>query len=1146
MDLRDRALPEPVAELADEAVATVRRWLDAAAGISTPAPETRLGELVADPDGAVFAIGFVDGVLRPHDLRVAGRNLDRLSRALPEGLHWYSEFGAQLAGGFAPLLPTPIVPLARDAFLRSIGHLLLRLDGPDLAKQLADLIEPGGIRPVLAPITATASGRREADRQVMDARELLSNPDAAGVSISLASVIGRPRLVDLDGIVDHAIELLSPLVETAESREDASIDFDIQRLDELTPTLRVLHELGKRRPGLRLGVGLPAYLPESLPALEALVTWAKRRKAAGHPSLTVRVTKGEQLGEERVDALLRGVPSAPFPDRVETGAQFLRMVDQLLKPALAGAVQVVAATHDLFDAAWAWRLARRRRVEGSLEHEFMLGIATAQVSAAKRDLGGIRLFTPVVQPGQLPLAVPYLVRRLRDLAGPDSSLAASATLSEDADLFAREAARFRSSLAAASTAPSSHRLHDPLRTASADFTLEATREWAAGVLARTRDSAAGEALLARTRLEGVPALLALIDRTVAAGREWGERRGSTRATVVESVAEVLAEWRGLLVEVAVSESGLTILEADAEVTSSIDHARRAAQNARELDGITDAAFHPPALTVVVPPRSGPIARPAAAVLAALAAGSAVILKTAPETRRSSAVLIETLIAGGVPEHLLGLVDDESDLARELICHPQVDRVLLDGSRHTAKLFHSWRAELPLFSTTGGRNAIVVTPSADLETAVGDIVASAFDHAGQSATATDTVILVGSVGESSRFLGRLRDAVASYPTGRVGTAAAGVSALARPPVGRVLDALDGLGPDESWLVRPQRLDESGRRWSPGLRDGVQAGSAFQARENRAPDLGILRAETLSEAIELQNAPGFGLAAGIQALDADELAQWFDTVQAGMLFANRPVAVGPGGSGPAVLLPYGGWNRSNVGPGNAQGGPDELVALGSWSPIAAEPGTTVSLDGIDDRVARLIEAALPSMAFEEFDRVRRGALSDAAAWRDLYSEAIDLGGADAERNLVRHRPVPVTIRLAEGASTADLVRVLAAATMTRAAVAISSAVPLHANLIDLFGAPDAPVGVAQVLVESDARWRARAQAGEIATTRIRLIGGDRAVLARVLHGQPGIAVYADPVTASGRVELRPFLIEQSISAGTVRFGQPDAGLANVPLA
>ncbi len=1135
MDLRDRARPSTVGELAEEAVAIVRRWSSSADAAETPGAEARLARLLAGPGGADFAIAFVDGVLRPSDPRVAGRNLDRLSRRTPDALRWYSELGTQLAGGFAPLLPEPIVPMARDAFLRSVGHLLLRRDGRDLGKQLAEVTEPGGIRPVLAPVTAVASGRREADRQVADARELLGRPDVACMSISLASVVGRPRLVDLEGVVDSAVEMLAPLVELAAgSRGEKAIELDVRRGDELEPTLRALEALADRYGGARLGIGLPADLPESLPAVGRIIAWTRGRRGHGHAPATVRVTMGEQPG-------------------IEAEAQFLRMLDWLLTPALADSVRVVAATHNLFHAAWAWRLARRRRVERSLEHEFALGIMTAQALAARRDLGGIRMSVPVVQHGQLALAVPYLVRRLRELApagdssSEDDYLSGASAMASDEEAFSSRERRFRDALALAAqpSPPSVHR-YDPLRTEVADFALEGARDWASGVFERARDSAAGEALLARTRLSGVQELRALVDRTVAAGSEWGQRRGSTRATIVESVAEVLAEWRGLLVEVAVSESGLTIAEADAEVTTAIGLARTAAWNARGLDGIADATYRPPRLVVVVSPRWGPIARPAGGVLAALAAGSAVVLKTAPETRRSSAVLVQTLVAGGVPEELLGLVDDEGELARELLCHPDVDRVLLEGSRHTAKLFHSWRAELPLMATTGGRNAIVVTPSADLESAVGDIVASAFDHAGQSATAADVVILVGSVGEDSRFLGRLRDAVASVPAGRPGTPQAGVSALARPASGRTLEALDALGPGESWLVRPRSLDESGRLWSPGLRDGVQPASSFRTNENRAPVLGIMRATTLSEAIELQNATGFGLAAGIQSLDADELAEWFDTVQAGVLFANRPVASGP-------TLPFGGWNRARIGPGAASGGADELVALGSWAPLLTEPASTVSLEGIDDSVARLIDAALPAMAFEEFDRVRAGALSDAEARREL-GRPRELGvpgprGPAAERNLLRHRPVPVTIRVGEGAPSADLVRVLAAAAITGAPVAISTAAPLHARLIELFGMPDSPVGVAEVLVEADARWHARVLAGGLATTRIRLIGGDRPdsrlSLARVLHGQPGIAVYGDPVTASGRVELLPFLVEQSIRLPTERFGWVDPAMVELPL-
>ncbi len=419
--------------------------------------------------------------------------------------------------------------------------------------------------------------------------------------------------------------------------------------------------------------------------------------------------------------------------------------------------------------------------------------------------------------------------------------------------------------------------------------------------------------------------------------------------------------------------------------------------------------------------------------------------------------------------------------------------------------------------------MIVTPSADLESAVADVVRSAFDHAGQAPTATGTVILVGSVGESTRFLGRLADAVSSVPTGRAGSLSAGVSALARPAGPREVEALDSLLEGEKWRVRPRQLDEEGRHWSPGLRVGVHPESLFRRQERRAPVLDVVHVSTFAEAIAAQNAPGFGLVAGIHSLDEAEVETWLESAQAGVLCVNRPVVTGVG-----LRVPVGGWNRSVLGTWRAVGGQDAALALGSWTPVDVRQGTTVTLDGVGEQVASFVTAAQAGMSFAEFDWVRAGARSDEAAWASAFSLR-ELTHFDTERNVQRYLPLPVTIRLSEGAPLVHLVRVLAAAAITGAPVVVSSATPLHPGLIALFGEYDSPVDVAEVLVESDIRWRARVQAGEVVTTRIRLIGGDPVVLARVLHGQPGIAVHAGPVTTSGRIELLTFLREQSISIG-----------------
>ena len=537
----------------------------------------------------------------------------------------------------------------------------------------------------------------------------------------------------------------------------------------------------------------------------------------------------------------------------------------------------------------------------------------------------------------------------------------------------------------------------------------------------------------------------VIAGAVQAGEQWGQRRGTTRAQVLRAAAESLALRRAELIEVMVSEGGKTIAEADAEVSEAVDFAAYYAERAGELDQVENARFVPSRLIVVTPPWNFPVAIPAGSVLAALAAGSAVILKPAPQARRSAAVLVEALWAGGVPRDVLSLVDvEEGALGQQLVAHPDVDRVILTGAWETAKLFRSWRADLPLLAETSGKNAIIVTPSADFDLAVADIVRSAFGHAGQKCSAASLVILVGSVAKSERFRRQLVDAVKTLRIGYPQDPTTTMGPLIEQAHGTLQQALTILDGDESWLVKPRPLDESDRLWSPGVRAGVAPGSAFHLTEYFGPVLGIMRAATLEEAIRLQNAPAYGLTAGIHSLDAAEVALWLGSVEAGNLYVNRGI------TGAIVQRqPFGGWKRSSVGAGAKAGGPNYLFTLGDWAPVFVEPSTSVRLSGLSDGVTRLIEAAQPTMEFVEFDQVRRAALSDQKAWETEFSVARDAAGLMVERNVLRYLPTAVTIRLAEGASVSQLVRMLAAAARVDAPVSISSALPLGAELIRLFG-------------------------------------------------------------------------------------------------
>jgi RHH-type proline utilization regulon transcriptional repressor/proline dehydrogenase/delta 1-pyrroline-5-carboxylate dehydrogenase len=301
------------------------------------------------------------------------------------------------------------------------------------------------------------------------------------------------------------------------------------------------------------------------------------------------------------------------------------------------------------------------------------------------------------------------------------------------------------------------------------------------------------------------------------------------------------------------------------------------------------------------------------------------------------------------------------------------------------------------------------------------------------------------------------------------------------------------------------------------------------------MGVMHANSLSEAIELQNAVDYGLTAGLYTQNPDDLAVWLDRVEAGNLYVNRGI------TGAIVQRqPFGGWKRSSVGAGTKAGGPNYLVGLGSWRATAGAPASaTLHLRGLDSRITSLIEAAQPSLDYESFEWLRRGALSDAIAWDREFGQVRDVSRLGVERNLFRYRPVPeVAVRATADASWHALLRVAVAGIRSASPFTISAPVGLPAAVRRVLSDLDVAV-----FVENDDEWLQRLAAPESRPARVRLVGAAASValvrraLADATAGDPDVAVYDNEVTPAGRLELLPFLREQSISITAHRFGNPD---------
>ncbi|MGP6177386.1 bifunctional proline dehydrogenase/L-glutamate gamma-semialdehyde dehydrogenase [Microbacterium sp. A196] len=1135
------AIPTGHAELtalADDATALVRSWLEQSREVPTDAAAQRLAGVLGDPNGLDFTVGFVDGVVRPEDLRVAAHNLHDLVPLTPKFLPLALRSLIRLGGALAPAFPGIVVPISRKVLRGMVRHLIVDATDAKLGAAIRSIRSADGVHLNINLLGEAILGEDEAERRLEGTRRLLERDDVDYVSIKVSSTVAPHSPWAFDEAVAHAADALIPLFRIARDGGGKFINLDMEEYKDLDLTIAVFTSILDREEfrGLSAGIVLQAYLPDALGAMIRLQEWSAARVAAGGADIKVRVVKGANLPMERVDAETHGWPLATWHSKEASDASYKAVLDYALRPEHVKNVRIGVAGHNLFDIALAWLLANQRGATAGIEFEMLLGMATAQATVIRRTVGSLLLYTPVVHPAEFDVAIAYLIRRLEEGASTENFMSAVFDLDSDPALFDRERDRFLASIASMPTdVPAPNRtqnrsaeavpepassIPEPVEgfenTPDTDPSLAANRAWGDGIRSRMQESDLGNEIVRANTISDGQVLDEVITRAVAAGEAWRARGAAGRAAILHKAGELLESRRGALLEVMGSECGKVLEQGDPEVSEAIDFAHYYAESALRAEAIEGATPKPVGLTVVTPPWNFPVAIPAGSTLAALAAGSPVIIKPARQARRSGAVMIEALWDAGVPRDVLQYVQlDGRELGQKLVSDPGVERVILTGGYETAELFRSFRPDLPLLAETSGKNAIIVTPHADLDLAARDVAYSAFGHAGQKCSAASLVILVGSVAKSERFRRQLVDAVDAYQVGQPWDGSSRIGPLIGPADGKLLHALTTLEAGEQWVIEPEKLDDEGKLWRPGIRENVAAGSPFHLTEYFGPVLGIMTAESLDEAVSMVNAIDYGLTSGLHSLDEDEIAQWLANVQAGNLYVNRGI------TGAIVQRqPFGGWKKAAVGSGTKAGGPSYLIGLSDWAdaPVAAAAPS--------DALSRGALAAI-----EGDTTWLQGALAtDVAAWRDEFGTVSDPTGLLTEHNALRYGTVPVTIRVENG-TPAEAVRVIAAGVRTGARLSVSAAAELPASVRSWLSAH--AVGLA---VEDAADWGARAARLAETGGRIRLIGGDAVALAAAIDGSPAVAVYSGPVLSAGRIEMLTFLREQAVSVSAHRFGTP----------
>lgn len=686
-------------------------------------------------------------------------------------------------------LGEPVVRRAMLQAMRIMGgqYVLGRTIDEALRKGVAD--NPPGTRfsfDMLGEGARTdAAARRyfeayaEAIRVIRAARGAGSALAAHGISVKLSALHARYSYRQRQRVLD---ELLPRVRALAAMAQQGALGFsiDAEEGDRLDVSLDIFEALA-RDPQLAgwqgLGFVLQAYQKRAVAVCDWLVALARDT----HRRLMVRLVKGAYWDSEIKQAQDRGLADYPvFTRKCHSDLSYQVCAQKLL--AAADAVYPQFATHNAHTVALIEQLAGER---GDFEYQRLHGMGHLLYDEVLADAPdtALRVYAPVGEHKDL---LPYLVRRLLENGANssfvnrflDASVPPAELLGDPLEDTLAQARRRHPKIPVPRELYGDQRwpwlnargldlaAPDVLEPLLAQLRAQAALEYlatpivggqaATGAARRVENPATG-ALIGRVVNADARACEQALELAVAAQPAWDRCSGEQRALCLERAADLLEEETVALMGLIVREAGRTLDDALAEVREAVDFCRYYAQQGRRgfaapasLPGptgeVNELSLHGRGVFLCISPWNFPLAICVGQVAAALLAGNAVLAKPAEQTPLIAHRAVKLLHRAGVPTGVLHLLPGDGPVVGSaLVADERVSGVAFTGSTETARRINRRLAAregpiVPLIAETGGLNVMLVDSTALPEQVVDDVIASAFQSAGQRCSALRVLYL----------------------------------------------------------------------------------------------------------------------------------------------------------------------------------------------------------------------------------------------------------------------------------------------------------------------------------------------------------------------------------------------------------------------
>ncbi len=778
---------------------------------------------------------------------------------------------------------------------------------------------------------------------ILDRDEKGSIP-ALDVSLKVSSFYSQLDPADWNGSVEETVMGIRPVLQAA-MEHGASVTFDMEHYHFKNLTIAIFKNVLEAFPDASFtGIALQAYLKETGEDLQRLIETLKSLKRRA----TVRLVKGAYWDFETVMARQLGWPVPVFSQKPETDLNYEALSRTLLEN--IDVVRPAFATHNIRSISHAIAVADRLDLpKEAVEFQVIYGMAEPIRSALEKMGYRVRVYTPI---GELIPGMAYLIRRLLENTSNESFLRKS--FSEDKGL---------DELAKPRPIPLTHsdEESDPDSFANepvTDFSYGQARAEMTAALSRCRTQLNqriplvihGEELWTDREIVSVnPAAPGEIIGTVASAtsadaqkavekarigwKTWRETPVERRADYLFQAAAVMRAERFDLVALEILEVGKTWKEADGDVAEAIDfleyYGRRMTQLAQPVvmgnfPGEQNiCTYESKGVGVVIAPWNFPLAICTGMVSAAIVSGNTVIFKPSSLSPVLGWKLYDIFKRVGLPSGVLHFLPGSGeDVGAFLASHRDIDFIAFTGSKdvgldlveRAGRTLPGQRNVKRVIAEMGGKNAVIIDETADLDEAVKGVVQSALGFQGQKCSACSRVIVLQEA--FADFSARLKDAMESIRIGLPEAPGSFMGPVIDQAAVKRIREFAAQGAKDGMVLLDREVDLGGYFVGPVIISEASADSIVCQEEIFGPIVSLISARDFDEALEVANGTPYALTGGIYSRSPAHIRQAEREFRVGNLYVNRKI------TGALVgRQPFGGFRMSGM--GSKAGGPDYLL-------------------------------------------------------------------------------------------------------------------------------------------------------------------------------------------------------------------------------